>query len=300
MLRDDSLVRIQGMTCSLACERGAHRAVVRLPDMFGTPFSRVRESFESIGGFICYLSLSMGACLPVATHAQSTTVSGTVAISSQLVDRGQAITPETPVLQGAASLALPSRWSIGVSASVEARSPDHIVQALAQASRYWVLSSDWQMQVNLAYYDYPNDSHTKAFDRIEAGLGWFYRDVLSLDVSAIYPVGKVEHRPLGALDINVHWPLPKHFYISAGMGVTQAITTHYGYYEYSSATSYDYGQVAYYQYSEVKTYGYGNIGLLWSHGPWHVELDRILTAGLPERPGYPDTASWVATISRSF
>jgi uncharacterized protein (TIGR02001 family) len=300
MLRDDSLVGIDSTTSTVACERRARRAVVRLPDMFVAPFFSARERFESIGGLICYVSLGIGVCLPVATHAQQTTVSGTVALSSQLVDRGQAITPATPVLQGAASWALPARWSLGVSASIETRSPNHIVQALAQASRYWALSSDWQMQLNLAYYDYPSDSHTKAFDRTEAGLGWFYRDVLSLDISLIYPVGKVEHRPLGALDINFHWPLPKHFYISAGVGVTQAMSIRYGHYEYGSANSYEYDQGAYYQYSEFKTYGYGNIGLLWSYGPWHVELERILTSGLPERPGYPDTASWVATISRSF
>jgi uncharacterized protein (TIGR02001 family) len=268
--------------------------------MLVAPFSCTRERLQAFGGLICYVSLGLGVCLPVEALAQSTTVSGTVALSSQLVDRGQAITPETPVLQGAASWALPSQWSLGVSASIETRSPDHIVQALAQASRYWALSSDWQMQVNLAYYDYPNDSHTKAFDRAEAGLGWFYRDVLALDVSVLYPVGKVEHRPLGALDVNFHWPMPKHFYLSGGVGVSQAISTQYGYYEYPGANSYEYDQSEYYQYSRFKTYGYGNIGLLWSYGPWHVELDRIMTTGLSGRPGYPDTATWVATISRSF
>src|SRR3569623_370236 len=62
------------------------------------------------------------ACLPAAAHAQSR-LDGKIALSSQLVDRGLAITPATPILQGAVSWASPAGWSLGVAAAVETRSP---------------------------------------------------------------------------------------------------------------------------------------------------------------------------------
>lgn len=65
------------------------------------------------------IGLALCLCLPLCGHAQSS-ASGTVAVSSQLVDRGIAVTGQTPVVQGAASLGFPSGWSLGLSASVEA------------------------------------------------------------------------------------------------------------------------------------------------------------------------------------
>ena len=102
-----------------------------------------------------------------ALHAQSSNFGGAVALSNQLVDRGLAVTPKTPVLQGALSWTTPSGWSLGLSASSETRSPGRVVEALAQASYAWSLSSDWQMQTGLLYYRYGNDSHWRVYDRVE-------------------------------------------------------------------------------------------------------------------------------------
>lgn len=225
----------------------------------------------------------------MAVHAQSSSVSGAVALSSQLVDRGQAVTPPTPILQGALSWSFAKGWSVGVSAGVEARKPDRFAETLARAAKSWSLSPDWQMQADLAYYDYPGNQRTHSFDRTEAGMSWIYRDVLTMGVSAIYPVGKTEHKLHGAADIGFHWPLPHHFSLSAGLGITQSNYVHYAYY---------WGE--YYEYDRMESYSYGHAGLLWNYGPWRVEVDRVATSGLPHMQGYPDAAPWVATISWSF
>lgn len=237
------------------------------------------------------IGLALCLCLPLCGHAQSS-ASGTVAVSSQLVDRGIAVTGQTPVVQGVASLGFPSGWSLGLSASVEARQPDQVAEALAQAARAWSLSADWQMQASLIYYDYPGSRRARRFDRAEAGLSWSWRDVLTVGVSAIYPVGDARHRPRGAADVAFRWPLPWHLALSAGAGVTQAA--------YLSYHAYGSNPVRYEAYDRHDTYAYGHLGLLWSRGPWHVELDRIATSGRQPQRGWPDTAPWVATVSWSF
>lgn len=168
-------------------------------------------------------SLALGTCLPWGLHAQSTGFRGTVALSSQLVDRGQAITADTPILQGAASWTSPTGWSLGLSAGTELRTPGHLAETSAQASRYWPLSAAWQMQVGLLYYRYSSSTHARSFGRAEAGVHWIYRDVLTFGLSAVRDLGEWDHRLHGAADIDFHWPLPWHFYLSAGAGVAQEI-----------------------------------------------------------------------------
>ena len=232
-----------------------------------------------------FVGIAIAACLPLSLHAQSSNFSGTVALSSQLVDRGLAITPATPILQAAASWTSPSGWSLGLSAGTEVRSPGQVREALAQVSRYWSLSSDWQMQTGLLYYDYPTNARSAAFNRTEAGVSWIYRDILTFGLSAICLTGGSEHQPRGAADVNFHWPLAENFSLSVGAGVAQPLISPY--------EPYDYGHVSF--------YGYGHAGLLWGRGPWRIELDRIMIDPKSRQQwGSLIPASWVATISRSF
>jgi uncharacterized protein (TIGR02001 family) len=243
-------------------------------------------------------TLLAGACLPPALHAQSTTFSGTVALSSQLVDRGQAMTRTTPILQGAASWTFPAGWSLGLSGSTEVRSPDHVVAALAQASRHWSLAGDWQLQAGLLYYRYPGTARSKAFDRAEATLSWSYRDVLTFGLSAIRVIGARGHqRPRGAADISLHWPLARQLFLSAGAGAAQSPIAPYNAYRYSR----EYDHAGPHRRVSEGIHTYGHVGLLWSHGPWQVELDRILSDPETRRQWDVMGASpWVATVSWSF
>lgn len=234
---------------------------------------------------LVFVSIAMAACLSTRLHAQSSNISGAVALSSQLVDRGLAVTPPTPILQGAVSWTSPTGWSLGVSGSTEVRSPKHLSEALAQVSRAWSLSSDWQMQASLLYYDYPGNARAKFFDRTETGVSWIYRDILTFSLSGICLINGRSHQPHGAADINFHWPLAWHFSVSAGAGIAQSLISPY--------KSYDYGRAS--------VYRYGHVGLMWSYGPWRVELDRVAAdPGSHEQWGNLVASPWVATISRTF
>jgi len=243
-----------------------------------------------------FMAAAMAACLSMSPlHAQSKNLDGVVALSSQLVDRGMAITPATPILQGAVSWTSPAGWSLGVSGSTELRSPGRVVEALAHASRYWSLSGDWQVQASALYYRYPGNSRAHAYDRAETGVNWTYRDVFSLGVSAIYVIGAKEHRPRGALDASFHWPLPGRFSVSVGAGVAEATLAPYSPYHYGHKDSYRYAD------ADNGLHGYGHVGLSWSGGHWRMQLERILADPAARRQWDAMGASpWVATISRSF
>jgi uncharacterized protein (TIGR02001 family) len=238
------------------------------------------------------MSMTIATCLSMPLHAQSTTFNGTAALSSELVDRGQAITGNTPIVQAAASWSTATGWSLGVSGSTKVRSPGRIVEALVQASRDWSLSSDWQMQANLLYYKYPGENRSRAYDRAETGVAWSYRDVLTFGLSAIYVIGARDQHPRGAADLSFHWPLARHLSLSAGVGVAQPLMAPYTpYHGYSS----------YYDYNRTGLHGYGHAGLLWSNGSWRMEIDRIMADPGTQRQWASLGASpWVATISRSF
>jgi uncharacterized protein (TIGR02001 family) len=246
-----------------------------------------------IRAYLGFISVTIAACLSMPLHAQSTNLGGVVALSSQLVDRGIAITPATPILQGAASWTTASGWSLGLSGSTEVRSPGHIVEALAQASRSWSLTADWQMQASLLYYTYPGNARSKAYDRAELGVGWVYRDVLTFSVSAAHVFRTGSHRPRAAADLSLHWPLAWHFSLSAGAGIAESLVAPVNYRSHTHDDSYGYRPVSH--------YAYGHAGLMWSSGPWQVELDRIATdVAMRRQRSNLNASPWVATISRSF
>lgn len=230
----------------------------------------------------------MLACLSAPLHAQSR-IGGNVALASQLVDRGLAITPVTPILQGAVSWTSPTGWSLGLAGSVEVRSPGRPVMVLARVSRAWTLSGDWLAQANLLYYDY-RGSRIPA--RADANVYFIYRDILSFGLSAIRVDDARNPLVLGAADASLGWPLTQRLSLSAGAGVAQAAVRADDPGRYPR---YGYG------YERVQLYGYGNLGLAWSDGPWRLQVDRNKSS-LGERRVYGTRASsdWVATLVWSF
>jgi uncharacterized protein (TIGR02001 family) len=251
------------------------------------PFRTEAGVRRRVGAAIVALLAAAGVSKPA--HAQTSSVSGAVAVSSQLVDRGLAVTPATPILQAAASWTSASGWSLGLSGGTELRSPDHHPsEVLAQVSHYWSLSSDWQMQADLLYYDYPGNDRARLFDRTETGVNWIYRDVLTFGLSAICLTNGDHHGPRGAADVDFHWPLVWHVSLSLGAGLAQHLVSPYDSYGYTTRPG-------------NGVYGYGHAGLLWSYGAWRVELDRIATDPvLPSRERGLAAQPWVGTVSWSF
>jgi hypothetical protein len=257
------------------------------------PISRAPRITRQSGAVLWLAAVVAQACLPAMVNAQSR-VDGRIALSSQLVDRGLAITPATPILQGAVSWASASGWSLGAAGAVETRSPGTPVMVLARASRTWAPSSEWQAQASLLYYDYRAAAMP---DRLDANLYFTYRDLLSFGVSAIRVDNpRAPRRVTGAADATLSWPVARHLSLAAGAGIGQATITTY----VRRPPPYLYGEGRTYRYDHVRSYAYGSLGLAWSDGPWRLQLDRNMNS-LGERRVYGARApGWVATLSRAF
>lgn len=230
--------------------------------------------------------------MPVPVHAQSN-FSGQVAVGSQLVDRGLAITSARPVVQGAVNWATPEGWSVGVSAGALMRSPGNIAESILQASRAWVVSTDWQVQASAMYYRYTRSGSSRVYTRAEAGMAWVYRDTLTLSLSAVRALHSPDHEVRPGADIDFRWPLPRDLSFSVGAGISQALVLVGGYYEHDIWVRHP--------HLDAATYRYGHAGLAWTRGRWQVELERVATdLGDRGRRANLDAAPWIGTVSLSF
>lgn len=229
---------------------------------------------------------ALALALPRAPlHAQAAPFGGTVALTSQLVDRGLPLTSTRPVLQGELRWDAPSGWSFGVAAASELRST-RLAEGLLHVAYSWPVSTNWQMQASALYYDAPRRERARGYQRVEADLAWIYRDILTLNLAARRPVGSADARTNPLAEANLRWPLTRHFSLLAGAGVAR-FQRGYGYYRY-------YGEGSAY-------YRYGQAGLAWSGDRWRVELDRIATDGAPRaRRGTGGLSPWMASVSWSF
>lgn len=245
-----------------------------------TPWS-CRSAFRRVAHAVgCVL---LGACLSGPARGQTSHWSGAAGVSSQLVDRGLAISPAVPMLQGAVSWTSRQGWLFGLSGGTELRSPGQWAEATAQIARSWRLSADSQVQASLLYYGYSRLAQSPGYRRAEMDLSWIYRDFLVLNVSALRLSGLGHSRVLAAADLDLRWPLAPRLSLAAGLGVTQ----------FQHLYGYDAGRLG--------CYGYGNLGLAWNRGSWRLELDRVVTAGAPrQRPGTGGLSPWLATVAWSF
>jgi hypothetical protein len=115
---------------------------------------------------------------------------------------------------------------------------------------------------------------------------WLYRDVLTFGVSGVYIADADEHKLHPAADLNFHWPLVGGFSLSGGVGIARYAVP--------------YGRPPNEHY-RTGYYRYGQAGLLWSHGAWQVELDRVAVDPDARRYLRGLVASpWLATVSLSF
>jgi hypothetical protein len=228
--------------------------------------------------------------IPVPARAQSS-FGGEVAVGSQLVDRGLAVTPARPVVQGAVSWTTPGGWALGVSAGALMRSPGNIAESLVQGSRAWVVSTDWQVQAGLMYYRYTRIGNTREYKRAEAAMGWVYRDTLTLSLSAVRGISALDEKVRPGADIDFRWPLPLHLGVSAGAGFSQTLVVAERYGANGARTF----------YPRMAAYRYGHLGLSWERGPWRMELERVGTdLSRRNRRDNPGAAPWIGTVSFAF
>lgn len=223
---------------------------------------------------------------PVAALAQSTGNGGlgaTLGLTSQLVDRGVALSPPTPILQAAVSWSTPVGWALGVSASSETDHPRRVRESMAQVDHAWTLSGDWQAQAGLIYYRYNQHSNAwRPYDRTELSGSLIYRDVLTFGVSAAQMTHASGHGPRLAADIDLRWPLAPHLSLIAGAGISQYLV------------------VPRYRYDAAPDYEYGHLGVVWENGAWRIELKRMATQDAPRPRHTSDLSPWNAAIAFSF
>lgn len=218
-----------------------------------------------------------------AARSQDGAWQGSLAMSSQLVDRGLAIGSSTPTLQGALSWASDDGWTIGGAIGAPLRRPGDPTEALVQVARSWRASASSQLQASLVYYDYPAVGAMPAYRRVEGNASWIYRDVLVLNAAALRPLNVPGAKTAGAVDVSLRWPLAAHLSLRAGLGEAQ-FQHRYGYHG-----------------DRLDWYGYGNLGLAWEEGSWRVEATRIATRDAPrQRPGTGGLSPWLATVAWSF
>lgn len=229
------------------------------------------------------IAAALAACLLAPVPARAGQLSGQVSLASQLVDRGLAITRATPALQGAVAWTTSSGWSLGISGGIELRSPGHLAAGVVHAARAWTLSPNWRVQTDVVYYHYAGRLRANVY---EPGVYWLYRDILTFGVSGVYVAGTDEHELHPAADLNFHWPLAGGFSFSGGLGIARYAVP--------------YGRSAYDRY-RTGYYRYGEAGLLWTHGAWQIEVDRVVVDPGARRYLQSLVASpWLATVSRSF
>ena len=262
-----------GLRAEAEPRRGGARCRHPNPSILGVPPGPAARTF---------VVTIIAGCLLAPVPACAGELNGTLSLASQLVDRGFAITSATPALQGGIAWTTPSGWSLGLSGGIELRPPGHVAASVARVARTWTLSDDWRMQTDVVYYHYAGRLHANVY---EPGIYWVYRDILTFGLSGVYVASADEHRMHPAADVNFHWPLAGGFFISGGVGVARYAVP-YGYPDERYHTGY---------------YRYGEAGLLWSHGAWQVELDRVaIDSGSHRYLRRLAASPWLLTLSRSF
>lgn len=219
---------------------------------------------------------AIAVCVDLCSYAATGDLSGGLTLSSQLVDRGQALTDATPIVQGNVAWTSPDGWALSISGSARIDAPgDRFIEATLQAARYWSLSPDWSMQASVFYYKYP--ARKSIYDRAETGLHWTYRDTLTFGLSATSALHDSGYRLREAADATLRWPLDEHVSLSAGVGVARSFAMPY------------------------RPYRYGQVGLAWIQGRWRLDVFRVASDQKREfSRAYPTLEPWAATVQWSF
>ena len=236
-----------------------------------SPAGRVRAT--AIAAFAWATALT--ATSPAA--AQPLQWQGQVAVASELTDRGLSVYPRRPTLQADGQVAR-GHWSLAAAASTDLAGRGEY-RVLGRVSYYRSLSDDWQLDAGLGWYGYPGDSWARAFDRHEAGLGLGFRDVLSLNLTAIdYRAWPGRRAGLQwALEAGLRWPLSEAWSVTASVGEADLPPL------------------------PDRRYRYGGIGLGWQHADWRLELNRLGADGTARRyMGNAGRARWSALVLKSF
>ncbi|MFG6441071.1 hypothetical protein [Roseateles sp. LKC17W] len=200
--------------------------------------------------------------------AQTRSLSGELAVSSELTERGAFVGLRRPIAQAAVSLYDATGWSVGGALGVPSNGLRN-TRVVLRAAHDSPLADDWQRQVALQYYGYPGGSPTgRGFDRWEAALELRWRDRFMVGMTGFHYLHPARDTPAlqWALDAGGRWTLTPLWSGQAALGLARV--------------------------RDRGTYAYASLGLAWQAGDWRAEANLIGTDSqarrlLPSRtPGH--------------
>ncbi|GKT21215.1 hypothetical protein [Acidovorax sp. SUPP3334] len=208
--------------------------------------------------------------------AQTRDVTGEIAVSSDLTERGFQTPIRRPIVQGLVTLYDATGWSAGAVLGMQTNGRRY-GRAIVRLAYDGVLSNDWQYQAVTQYYAYPDNPTAQLLDRLETGLSFSYRDLIVAGASVFrYPHTIDRARPMRwALDMGGRLPLDDQFSLTSTIGLAQV--------------------------RPQGRYAYGSVGLAWRQGPWRATLS-YLTADSRANSVYPGNVAgnWSFMWARSF
>lgn len=185
--------------------------------------------------------------------AQGWTVEGEASLVSDYVERGVSYWPREAAAQGLVVLSDGMHWSASLTLTAPVEHA-HDYQAVARASAYLSGDENWQLQARTSLYVYPGGGFYRFYNRYEFGLGARFRDLLSLDLTAIQLKEKeADDHLYPAIDLGLRWPLSEQWSLAGGIGRTEMM------------------------WWRDTWYTYADVGLAWQAGPWRATLRHIRT-----------------------
>ncbi len=224
----------------------------------------------------CRFWLLLACALPAAGMAQTRDVTGELAVSSDLVERGIVVGRPRPIVQGLLSFYDARGWSVTTALGMQTYGSQS-TRAIVRGAYDGVIDNDWQYQASLQYYAYPGDAFFRLYDRAEGTLSASFRDVFTVGLSAFHYVHtRDEISPMRwALDAGARWPLTPRLSLVGSLGVSAVRPR---------------GQ-----------YLYGSVGAAWTTGPWRAELNYLASDRWAQRHIMGATPGrWAVTVIRSF
>ncbi|MFO1340393.1 MAG: hypothetical protein U1F53_19590 [Burkholderiaceae bacterium] len=223
----------------------------------------------------------LGLLAAGAPRAQGLRLDAEASLASELSERGIASWSRRAVAQGVLTVSDGVGWAASLALSSPLERGPGGYQAVARGSAYWSPAEDWQLQARLGGYAYPGGGGYRAYNRAEATLGAGFRDLASLELSAIRLNDDDGAHLYPALDLGLRWPLslplPGRLSLAGGVGRAELPAWPGTWYTYADA------------------------GLAWQAGPWRAALRHLGTSqGLHRLLGEAAEPRWVASVTLAF
>lgn len=211
---------------------------------------------------------------------------GSLAATTDYIYRGISQTQGKAALQADLHYRTANSWAFGAWASTldDSRGPGASLELDLYLSRNWTMHPNWDAQVTLTHYMYPDDNRPASYDYNEVTASLIYQSRLAATVAWSPDVSRYDYGRL-AQDKTA---------ISYELSGTQALL------HKLSATA----GAGYYDLSELGVPGYWfwNAGLSWSAGGAQLSVSFIDTDAAAVRTfGYEQAGSrWMGTLLWRF